>query len=52
MCSKVRVEGEDDRAEEITWMLWLRKKMMPAWARLMEVVWMVGEIVGTAESES
>ena len=32
---------------EIRWKLWLVQKAIMVWARLMEVMWMVGEIVST-----
>ena len=40
----------DERAET-RWKLWLCEKAILAWARLMEVVLTVGEIVGTVRSE-
>ena len=51
LCSKVRVEREDERAE-LRWKLWLREKAILVWARLMEKMIKVGEIVGTVRSES
>ena len=48
-CSKVRVKRGDKRAE-IRWKLWLREK--PKMGRLMEVMLMVGDIVGTVQSET
>ena len=51
MRSKGRVKREDDRAE-IRWKLWLREEAILVWARLMEVMLMVGEIVGTVWSET
>ena len=50
-CLKVRVKREDERAE-IRWKLWRREKAILVWAKLMEVMLMVGEIVGTVRSES
>ena len=49
--SKVRVKREDKRAE-IRWKPWLREKAILVWARLMEEMIKVGEIVGTVRSES
>ena len=43
----MRVEREDERAE-MRWKLWLDEKLTLVWARLMEVMLMVGEIVRTA----
>ena len=43
------MKREDER-EEIRWKLWLREDEILAWARLMEVMLMVGEIVGTVQS--
>ena len=51
LCSKVRVKREDERAE-LRWKLWRREKAILVWVRLMEVMLMVGEIVGTVRSES
>ena len=51
LCSKARVKREDERAE-IRWKLWLREKAILVWARLMEVMLMVEEIVGTVRSET
>ena len=48
----MRVKREDERAAEIRWKLWLREKVILMWARLMEVMLMVGEIVGTVCSET
>ena len=47
----MRVKREDERAE-LRWKLWLREKAMLVWARLMEEMIKVGEIVGTVRSES
>ena len=41
-----------DASLEIRWKLWLREKAILVWARLMEVMLMVGEIVGTVRSET
>ena len=49
LCSKGRVKREDERAE-IRWKLWVREKAILVWARLMEAMLMVGEIVGTVWS--
>ena len=45
----MRVKRENERAE-IRWKLWLREKAI-LWARLIEVMLMVGEIAGTVRSE-
>ncbi len=45
------MERGDERAE-IRWKLWLGEKTILMWARLMEVMLMVGEIVGTVRSET
>ena len=45
------MKREDDRAAEIRWMLCLLEKAILVWATLMEVMLMVGEIVGTVQSE-
>ena len=37
---------------ELRWKLWLSEKAILVWARPMEVMLMVGEIVGTVRSES
>ena len=42
---------EDERAES-RWKLWLCEKAILVWARLMEEMIKVGEIVGTVRSES
>ena len=47
----MRVKCEDERAE-IRWKLWLHGKAILVWARLMEEMLMVGEIVGTERSEN
>ena len=47
----MRVKREYER-EEIRWKPWLREKTILLWARLMEVMSMVGEIVGTVHSET
>ena len=44
LCSKARVKRGDEGAE-IRWKLWLGEKAILVWARLMEVMLMVGEIV-------
>ena len=49
---KVRVKCEDEGAAEIRWKLCLLEKAILVWARLMEVMLMVGEIVGTVRSET
>ena len=46
LCSKVSVKRENERAE-IRWKLWLGEEAILVWARLMEVMLMVGEIVST-----
>ena len=46
LCSKVSVKREDERAE-MRWKLRLGEEAILVWARLMEVMWMVGEIVST-----
>ena len=46
----MRVKREDERAV-LWWKLWLSEKAILVWARLMEVMLMVGEIVGTVKSE-
>ena len=51
LCSQVRVKREDERAE-IRWKLWLCAKAILVWARLMEEMIKVGEIVCTVRSES
>ena len=48
---KSEVKREDERVE-LRWKLWLREKARLVWARLMEVMLMVGEIVGTVRSET
>ena len=45
------VEREDEGAE-IRWKLWLGEKAILVWARLMEVMLMVGEVMGTVRSDS
>ena len=45
------VKREDER-EEIRWKLWVGEEAILLWARLMEVMLMVGEIVGTVWSET
>ena len=45
------VKREEERAE-LRWKLWLGEKAILVWARLMEVMLMVGEIVGTVLSET
>ena len=47
----MRVKREDERAA-IRWKLWLGEEAMLVWARLMEVMIKVGEIVGTVWSET
>ena len=51
LCSKATVERENERAG-ITWKLWLGEEAILVWARLMEVMLMLGEIVGTVWSET
>ena len=51
LCSKARVKRGAERTE-IRWKLWLGEKAILVWARLMEVMLMVGEIVGTVRSET
>ena len=51
LCSKVRVKRGDERAES-RWKLWLREKAILVWARLMEEMIKVGEIVDTVRIES
>ena len=46
----MRVEREDERAE-LRWKPWLSDKAILVWASLMEVMLMVGEIVGYGVSE-
>ena len=46
LCSKVRVKRGDERAE-IRWKSWLSEKAILVWASLMEVMLMVGDILGT-----
>ena len=47
----LKSEGEAwDKRAEIRWKLWLREK--PKMGRLMEVMLMVGDIVGTVQSET
>ena len=41
LCSKVGVKREAERAE-LRWKPWLREKAILVWARLMEVMLMVG----------
>ena len=48
---KSEVKREDERAE-LRWKLWLSEKAILVWARLMEEMIKVGEIVGTVRSES
>ena len=48
-CAKKLKHG-DERAE--TRWLWLGEKAILVWARLMEVMLMVGDIVGTVRSET
>ena len=43
----MRVEREDERTE-LRWKLWLCGKAILVWVILMEVMLMVGKIVGTA----
>ena len=45
------MKREDERAD-IRWKLWLREEAILVWARLMKVMWMAGEIVGTVWSEA
>ena len=45
------VESGDERAE-IRWKLRLGEEAILVWARLMEVMLMVGEIVGAVRSET
>ena len=47
----MRVKREDERAE-LRWKLWLSEKAILVWARLMQEMIKVGEIVGTVRSES
>ena len=47
----MRVKREDGRVE-LRWKLWLSEKAILVWAKLMEVMRMVGQIVGTERSES
>ena len=47
----MRVKREDESAE-LRWKLWLSEKAMLVWARLMEEMTKVREIVGTVRSES
>ena len=47
----MKVKRGDERSE-IRWKLWLREKAILMWARLMEVMLMVGDIVGTVWSET
>ena len=47
----MRVNREDE-GKEIRWELWLREKAILVRARLIEVMLMVGEIVGTVRSET
>ena len=48
----MRVKREDERAE-IRWKLWLGEKaILMLWARLMEVMLVVVEIVNTVLSET
>ena len=51
LCSKVGVKREDEGAE-IRWKLWLREKAILVWARLMEVMLIVGEIMATVRSDA
>ena len=51
LCSKVRVKREE-KSVELRWKLWLGEKVTLVWARLMEVMLMVGEIVGTVRSKT
>ena len=44
------MKREDERTE-LRWKLWLREKAILVWARLMEVMLMVGEIVGTVKGK-
>ena len=43
---KSEVKRDDERAD----IRWMRQKAILVWARLMEVMLMVGEIVGTVRS--
>ena len=43
----MRVKREEKRVE-LRWKLWLGEKATLVWARLIEVMLMVGEIVSTA----
>ena len=47
----MRVKREDESAE-LRWKLWLSEQAILVWARLMEEMIKVGEIVGTLRSES
>jgi len=44
------VKREDEGAE-LRWKLWLREKAILVWARLMDVMLMVGKIVGTVKGK-
>ena len=45
----MRATRGDERAE-IRWKLWLREEAILVWARLMGLMLMVGEIVGTVRA--
>ena len=48
---RLKLKCEDERAES-RWKLWLCEKAILVWARLMEEMIKVGEIVGTGKSRN